>query len=53
MQLETMARQGDLSKKEELLKGIIFEFDRVEKFVSQPGWVEIAKSSSSIKAAQA
>jgi PAS domain S-box-containing protein len=52
MQLETMARQGDLSKKEELLKSIIFEFDRVEKFVSQPDWVEIAKNSSSIKAAQ-
>jgi PAS domain S-box-containing protein len=53
MQLETMARQGDLSKKDELLKSIIFEFDRVEKFVSQPDWVEIAKSSSSVKAAQA
>ena len=53
MQLEVMAREGDLSKKEELLKGIIFEFDRVEKFVSLPDWVEIAKSSSSIKAAHA
>jgi len=46
LQLETMARQGDLSKKEELLKSILFEFDRVEKFVSQPDWVEIAKKSS-------
>jgi HPt (histidine-containing phosphotransfer) domain-containing protein len=47
MQLETMARQGDLSKKDELLKSIIFEFDRVEKFVSKPDWVETAKKSSS------
>jgi len=46
LQLETMARQGDLSKAEELLKSIIFEFDRLEKFVSQPDWVEIAKKSS-------
>ena len=51
MQLETMARQGDLSKAEELLKSIIFEFDRLEKFVSQPDWVEIAKKSSSTKVA--
>jgi PAS domain S-box-containing protein len=51
LQLETMARQGDLSKAEELLKNIIFEFDRLEKFVSQPDWVEIAKKSSSTKAA--
>jgi CheY-like chemotaxis protein len=51
LQLETMARQGNLSKAEELLKSIIFEFDRLEKFVSQPDWVEIAKNSSSDKAA--
>jgi HPt (histidine-containing phosphotransfer) domain-containing protein len=53
MQLETMARQGDLSKAEELLKSIIFEFDRLEKFVSQPEWVEIAKKSSSTTVASA
>jgi len=46
LQLETMARQGDLSKAEELLKNIMFEFDRLEKFVSQPDWIEIAKKSS-------
>jgi CheY-like chemotaxis protein len=51
LQLETMALQGDLSKAEELLKSIIFEFDRLEKFVSQPDWVEIAKKSSSAKVA--
>jgi CheY-like chemotaxis protein len=51
MQLEMMARQGDLSKAEELLKSIIFEFDRLEKFVSQPDWVEIAKKSSSTQVA--
>jgi len=51
MQLEMMARQGDLSQAEELLKSIIFEFDRLEKFVSQPDWVEIAKKSSSTKVA--
>jgi CheY-like chemotaxis protein/HPt (histidine-containing phosphotransfer) domain-containing protein len=53
MQLETMARQGDLSKSEELLKEIIFEFDRLIKFVSQPDWVEIAKKSSLSNAARA
>lgn len=53
MQLETMARQGDLSKKEELLKDIIFEFDRIEKFVSQPDWIETAKRLSSSKVAPA
>jgi PAS domain S-box-containing protein len=53
MQLETMAREGDLSKKEELLKSIIFEFDRLEKFVSQPDWVEIAKKSSASKVVSA
>jgi PAS domain S-box-containing protein len=51
MQLETMARRGDLSKAEDLLKSIIFEFDRLEKFVSQPDWIEIAKNSSSTKVA--
>jgi|GEM_PF-498253 len=51
LQLETMALQGDLSKAEELLKNIMFEFDRLEKFVSQPDWVEIAKRSSSTKVA--
>jgi len=51
MQLEMMARQGDLSKAEELLKSVIFEFDRLEKFVSQPDWVETAKKSSSTKVA--
>ena len=53
LQLETMARQGDLSKKEELLKSIIFEFGRLEKLVSQPDWVEIAKKSSSTTVASA
>ena len=53
LQLETMARQGDLSKTEELLKSILFEFDRVEKFISQPDWVEIAKKSSVSTAASA
>jgi PAS domain S-box-containing protein len=46
LQLETMARQGDLSKAEELLKNITFKFNRLEKFVSQPDWIEIAKKSS-------
>ncbi len=53
MQLETMVRQGDLSKKDELLKSIIFEFGRVEKFVSQPDWVETAKKSSASNVASA
>jgi two-component system CheB/CheR fusion protein len=53
LQLETMARQGDLSKAEELLKSIIFEFDRLEKFVSQPDWIEIAKKSSASNVASA
>jgi HPt (histidine-containing phosphotransfer) domain-containing protein len=53
LQLETMARQGDLSKAEELLKSIILEFDRLEKFVSQPDWVEIAKKSSASNVASA
>jgi two-component system sensor histidine kinase/response regulator len=53
LQLETMARQGDLSKAEDLLKSIIFEFDRLEKFVSQPDWVEIAKKSSASTVASA
>lgn len=44
--LEISASKGDLSDAEDLLKNITLEVDRLEKFVSKPDWVEIAKKSS-------
>jgi PAS domain S-box-containing protein len=41
--LESQAQQGDLSQAEELVKEIMFEFSRFEKFVSQSNWIEKAK----------
>ncbi len=48
-QLETMAIQGDLSKAQELLKSIVTEFEKFEKFVSKPDWIEIAKNKTASK----
>jgi len=41
--LEHMASQEDLSKAGELLQDIRTEFNKLESFVSEPGWMEIAK----------
>jgi HPt (histidine-containing phosphotransfer) domain-containing protein len=42
-QLEAMALEGALSKAETLLNDVISEFHKLEKFVSKPDWIEIAK----------
>lgn len=41
--LEQMAYHGDLSQAEQLLQGIKTEFARLESFVSNPDWIEMAK----------
>jgi len=41
--LEIMARQKDLSVAETLLQEIITEFERLESFVSNPNWMDVAK----------
>jgi CheY-like chemotaxis protein/HPt (histidine-containing phosphotransfer) domain-containing protein len=41
--LEAMAFDGDLSQSQSLLQEITTEFGRLEAFVSNPDWVEIAK----------
>jgi len=41
--LEQMAYRADLSQAEQLLEGIKTEFARLESFVSNPDWVEMAK----------
>jgi two-component system, sensor histidine kinase len=48
-QLETMATQGDLSQAQELLKKVTDEFDKFEKFVSRPDWIEIAKGKAALE----
>jgi len=48
-QLETMAVQGDLSQAQELLKKVTDEFEKFEKFVSRPDWIEIAKSKAALE----
>lgn len=41
--LEQMAYRGDLSQAEQLLDRIKTEFARLESFVANPDWVEMAK----------
>jgi CheY-like chemotaxis protein/HPt (histidine-containing phosphotransfer) domain-containing protein len=48
-QLETMATQGDLSQAQELLKKVTDEFEKFEKFVSRPDWIEIAKGKAALE----
>ncbi|MBN1392760.1 MAG: PAS domain S-box protein [Sedimentisphaerales bacterium] len=48
-QLETMAAHEDLSQAEELLKKVTNEFEKLEKFVSSPNWIETAKSQAVLK----
>ena len=48
-ELEHKALQDDLSNAGELLERIKTEFQRFESFVSQPDWIEIAKSQSDNK----
>ena len=48
-QLETMATQEDLSQAQELLKKITDEFEKFEKFVSRPDWIEIAKGKAALE----
>jgi PAS domain S-box-containing protein len=48
-QLEIMAAQGDLSKAQELLKKVTDEFEKFEKFVSKPAWIEIAKGKATLE----
>jgi HPt (histidine-containing phosphotransfer) domain-containing protein len=51
-QLEHKAYHGDLSQAEQLLQGIRTEFARLDAFVSNPEWVEMAKRQSSCKQPQ-
>ncbi len=44
--LEHMAADGNLSQAEDHLREIQTEFARLEKFVSQPNWIEIAKQQA-------
>lgn len=46
-QLEHKAFRGDLSQAEQLLQGIRTEFARLEAFISNPDWMEMAKRQSS------
>lgn len=48
-QLETVAADGDLSKAQELLKKVTDEFEKFEKFVSRPDWIEIAKGKAALE----
>ncbi|MHC4740402.1 MAG: ATP-binding protein [Planctomycetota bacterium] len=41
--LEAMAFEGDLSQSQSLLQEIATEFGRLESFVSNPDWLEMAK----------
>ncbi len=47
--LEQMAYRADLSQAEQLLDRIRTEFARLESFVSNPDWVEMAKGQSTGK----
>ncbi len=48
-QLERMASKQDLSEARELLKNIKTEFEKLESFVSNPDWMQIAKEQTTIK----
>ena len=50
--LEQIAYRGDLSQAEELLQGIKTEFARLESFVSNPDWIEMAKGQPTGKQPQ-
>jgi PAS domain S-box-containing protein len=50
--LEHMAADGDLSRAEEYLHEIQTEFDRLERFVAQADWIEIAKRQAADRPAQ-
>ena len=45
-ELELMASQEDLSKSQELLERIKKEFQKFESFVSEPNWIEKAKTQA-------
>jgi hypothetical protein len=44
-----MASQEDLAKAEELLEQIKTEFGKLELFVSQPDWIEIARQQAKMR----
>jgi ribosomal protein S19E (S16A) len=44
-----MALEGALSKAETLLNDVISEFHKLEKFVSKPDWIQIAKTQTNIE----
>jgi PAS domain S-box-containing protein len=48
-QLESIAADGDLSKAQELLKKVADEFEKFEKFVSRPDWIEAAKEKAALE----
>lgn len=47
--LESAAANGDLSQAQELLKKVEDEFEKFEKFVSRPDWIEIAKEKAALE----
>lgn len=47
--LEDAAAKGDLSQAQELLKKVTDEFEKFEKFVSRPDWIEIAKEKAGLE----
>ncbi|MDD5063339.1 MAG: Hpt domain-containing protein [Phycisphaerae bacterium] len=47
--LETAAAKGDLSQAQELLKKVADEFEKFEKFVSRPDWIDIAKEKAAFE----
>ncbi len=47
--LESAAGKGDLSQAQELLKKVADEFDKFEKFISRPDWIEIAKEKAAVE----
>jgi len=46
--LELMAREQDLSDADELLQNITIEFKKLQAFVSNPDWIEIAKRGKTV-----
>lgn len=47
--LENAAAKGDLSQGQELLKKVADEFEKFEKFVSRPDWIELAKEKTALE----
>ncbi len=47
--LESAAAKEDLSQAQELLKKVTVEFEKFEKFVSRPDWIELAKEKAALE----